>query len=251
MVSPCLCLSAYLFWSEWKQPPKTEVAAAPVPSQSPSAPGARKQPKFSEKITGLRINMGGGEDKKTLAQLQSSNGAVLITGPGIDVIARATNEVLYLDVDFLWKSDKPPLRVRNNELSNKPVGWDMNSDDTAMELVDAKKSPILQLVYPTDSTAVIRAFFTNEMGFAVFSDEGMNFGGRPAPNPTNNPLTRIFEYPSYKFPGKRVNNATAVGGNGGNVNIRAGDSGPNGAKGGDVNIQSGNAPITIQGGNAK
>ena len=160
-------------------------------------------PRFSERLRGLRINMGGSETTKSLQQLQSADGAGLIKSPGVEVRARATNQVLYLDVDFFAKSDAPPMQIRKNELINKPVGWDMNSDDLAMEVVNDRNDPILQLVYPTDNIAVIRSFFTNDMGYVIMSEHKFGIGRYGNQRPTN-PLSRIFEYPSYRFPGKRT-----------------------------------------------
>lgn len=83
-----------------------------------------------------------------------------------------------------------------------PPGWDVNSDDNAVEIVDAKGLPRLQVIQAGDYDVYINTVLAGEKQAIVFKDDQLEF--KPTNRLTTRDFpTRIFRYPSHAHKGRR------------------------------------------------
>jgi hypothetical protein len=113
--------------------------------------------------------------------------------------------VLYINADLFWKGNKQYVEVSNNQISNLPNGWQLNHDGAGAEIVNEYLVPILQIVYTGEHSAMVRGIFEKSNDCFLVTDEGLfHFPCAPGMVISNcPPLTRIFKYPAYRFPGQR------------------------------------------------
>jgi hypothetical protein len=97
--------------------------------------------------------------------------------------------VFYADVR-VYESDGSG-RLLYEILGKKPYAsepyWDMNTSDTAIEIVDSEQNPWCQMIF--DGTHKIEVYLRLPVGKGQYQVIGPNLGA---------PLTRVFKYPSYE-----------------------------------------------------
>ena len=108
-------------------------------------------------------------------------------------------DILYADVNIYGGYGLPPIKIKRNKLFNKPVNWDFNSNETAMEIVDENNFPIYQFFYKTPSHIVLNGIIPFSEGFILANENGAIF---TLIIPDSFKLKRIFKYPSWKYPGE-------------------------------------------------
>jgi hypothetical protein len=93
--------------------------------------------------------------------------------------------------------------IVNNQIALfRSSTWDENSNDTALEIVNEKLEPMLQIIYRTSRTAVINGVFSG--GRLVYTATPQAFVGRERsakPDSTLR-LKRLFRYPSRDHRGE-------------------------------------------------
>lgn len=105
------------------------------------------------------------------------------------------NGTFYADVKVYGGSGLPPIEIKNNRLLNKPPGWEFNSNDKALEIVNENYLPIYQFFYKSASHIVVNGAFPFPSGL-ILADEN---GAVMNPHfPATFKLRRIFKYPSWK-----------------------------------------------------
>ena len=100
------------------------------------------------------------------------------------------------------------IRLEGDELSRLPAGagWDWNSDESSIEIVDEKEAPIFQMEYKDDRLVVIRGVFADSQGSAIVNDTTIIAGSNPVPDPAaiaQSQLAPMFKYPRWKYFGER------------------------------------------------
>ena len=106
----------------------------------------------------------------------------------------------YVDLVINKTLFHPDVKLEHNEILNRPDNWEMNSDKTALEIVDEEKKPVFQLYYKTQSHIVINGFF-NVNGIIVVAYNERTLINTPKNTP--NPLKPIFKYPASEHYGER------------------------------------------------
>jgi hypothetical protein len=172
---------------------------ADVALQSPPSP--LRQPRFSEKPDEIRVRLGEsplfakpvnekGETTFRLVSLKDNPDAIM---------ARFRDGQLFLTVDVL-SANNQRVRVENNQLKGKPDGWDQNSNDNALEIVDAESQPRLQIIFENEYTVTVSGLFI--VGGQVISAGRGGLSITPAGAPFGFlALPKLFQYPSWKYPG--------------------------------------------------
>jgi hypothetical protein len=117
-----------------------------------------------------------------------------------------------LQVDArMWGGKKglPPVELHGLSFVVRPEGWDKNFiNDRAFEVVNENDVPMFQLIRLSPSHFVIKRIFETPSGLILASDNGMDVVRPPwGPIPSDFKITRIFKYPSWKYPGKYVDNS--------------------------------------------
>jgi hypothetical protein len=170
-----------------------------------------ERPRFSEKFDRITFDVGGNKAilpnvegmRLVLLELSASGKFGLFRLGGSDINASADtplvgwikNHKLYIDAEVFAGAGRSPMHFRNNEVSNKPDGWDTNTDETtALEVVNEQKKPVLQILYSGEARITVKGVFVNGEMVAVV-DHGVLL------NPARHPLRRLFKYPSDDYHG--------------------------------------------------
>lgn len=184
--------------------------AAQTPVQGPS-------PRFTEKFDHFIITAGGwnvklGNINGTRVRLYAfaSNGTG-IGGPAdsdLDgVFASVSDGQILVDADVFTKPNDPPMRIRRNEITNRPLrgpererGWDKNysQNNSAIEIVNEEGVPVFQIIYLDEAQVVINGVFVRGERITVL-DNGQTHFGFKGDIVTREPIKRIFKYPSWKY----------------------------------------------------
>jgi hypothetical protein len=109
---------------------------------------------------------------------------------------------LFADVTIYGGKGQPPVEITNNRFIVRPYNWDRNSSNTALEIVDEKQKPILQLIYEKPTQIRINGYLPGPRGFLL-----LGIGQQTITNPSPEVLAKvslkpIFKYPSWKYPGQ-------------------------------------------------
>jgi predicted acylesterase/phospholipase RssA len=168
--------------------------------QRPGLPSL-KRPSFTVNSSTLRIICGTNDVTKSRAELEQTPLTFysVAEAPAIKVhIERGT---LYVDARVFTQRQSGPLELTKNNYSRLPVGWDLNSTETALEVVNEQMQPRLQVIYNSESEIQINGLFGNERQvFAVFGKKARPVYLTPS-GPAFNPIKRLFKYPSSTYPG--------------------------------------------------
>ena len=159
-----------------------------------------KQQTFSEGVGAVMFTVGNNKQVEEATNLQNSKRNFFIGD--VPAILYFENGKPFIDVDLYAPPDEPPVRLRHNVLESKPSQWDMNSDDTGIEVVDGKERPIFQLNYKSPAHLVMYGVFFNGYVSWLASPEG--FRSQPDLDKKPYPIERLFKYPSSKYNGKRI-----------------------------------------------
>lgn len=156
-------------------------------------------PTFRPGIEKVDLTFGSNHFIYDVSQLQKTSAHPLMLGGLVPIILYAEGDKLYADVTLYGGSGLPVVEVKHNSFIVRPPGWDANSDSSALEVVDSQLHPVFQMTYASEQHIIINGYFPYPGGLVVATDAGMTN------NPTGAlpPLTRIFRYPSWKYPSQR------------------------------------------------
>jgi hypothetical protein len=106
------------------------------------------------------------------------------------------NDELLISTDLYRGGSTPAVKLRDNAITDLPIGWDRNSSEAALEIVDEKCCPVFQFIRKTSFQAVLYGAFTDRSGNPMFaSDKGL-FGRKEI----GCELKPIFKYSAWKYP---------------------------------------------------
>lgn len=156
-------------------------------------------PTFQRGIEKVDLTFGSNHFIYDVSQLQKNSAHPLMLGGLIPVSLYVEGDKLYADVTLYGGPGLPTVEVKHNSFIVRPPGWDANSDQESLEVVDSELRPVFQMTYVSGQHIVVNGYFPYPGGLVVATDTGMTN------NPTGvlPPLTRIFRYPSWKYPSQR------------------------------------------------
>jgi len=125
----------------------------------------------------------------------------------------------HLFVNFEWNPifGMPPLKLEKNNLAGLPRDWDCNHTDRAIEVVNDKQIPIVQIYFKDDAHLVFKGIFTTQKQILFASEtNGVNLNNTTGTNDIAHILNQqyfdanldelrlkpLFKYPSWKFMGQ-------------------------------------------------
>ncbi len=160
-----------------------------------------EEPTFSEEIETVSFSIGGGGMTAgySFEALKKSPREPFNFGGHIPVKLYVEKGNIYADVKIHGESGIPPIEVKKNKILNKPDDWDLNSNENALEIVNAKQVPIYQFYYKTPSHIVMNGIFPFPGGLILANEDKAIINPTM---PTAFKLKRIFKYPAWKYPGK-------------------------------------------------
>jgi hypothetical protein len=104
----------------------------------------------------------------------------------------------FSDSDSLDLDSIPRFQIVRNKVLNLPPLWDFNFSQAALEIVDEKQKPQLQLIYKQPYHIVLKGIIHSVKGGFYLMDEGV----REVPAvPKGWTLKPIFKYPAWKYRG--------------------------------------------------
>jgi hypothetical protein len=101
------------------------------------------------------------------------------------------NGHLYAEAKIYNGPGLPAVEVKKNDFLLRPMNWDRNFTDAALEIVNEKSQPVLQVIYKRKGLIQIQGIFRSPEGGGIYE----------APEPPE-ALPRIFKYPSWKYKGQ-------------------------------------------------
>ncbi len=113
----------------------------------------------------------------------------------ITVFAKDTDNKIHYRIS-IWNG-MSPVEVTDDVFSLHEPFWDRNFDKSALEIVDEKQAPVLQVIWKTPTNLVINGIFRLQNGSVVIADSN---GWRPM-KPGDN-IKPLFKYPSRRFQGQ-------------------------------------------------
>jgi len=157
-----------------------------------------KSPTFSQKHKSLNFSLGNGMTcGYSIEQLRNQANTPFNLGGHVPVSVYVNDDKLYGDVEIFSQSGLPPIKIIKNSLSGLPHNWDMNKNESAMEVVDEHHIPVYQLIYKHDGHIILNGIFPFPGGLVVADDSGMSMNPQL---PYVLQIKRIFKYPAWKYP---------------------------------------------------
>ncbi|PYI92056.1 MAG: hypothetical protein DME97_11450 [Verrucomicrobia bacterium] len=146
----------------------------------------RRFPRFNERVDEYRFTLGSGIIAHKLASELKAGARwePIVMGDKAPITLYVENGEFFADFNAALLPGEHPIKLRHNELQGKPHGWDMNSNDSALEIVDENGAPVFQMVWADSAHIIVKGDF-------VLNTMRMTFP------PVGSP---IFKYPAWKFP---------------------------------------------------
>ena len=101
------------------------------------------------------------------------------------------NGKLYAEAKIYNGPGLPAVEVKKSEFIVRPMNWDRNFTDSALEIVNERSQPVLQVIYKRKGLIQIQGIFRGAEGGLIFE----------APE-LPEALPRLFKYPSWKYQGQ-------------------------------------------------
>lgn len=157
-----------------------------------------EEPTFTEGFDEVRFTFG---TNSLGYQIKDSPRKIQIIVADNPIFFYVEDEKPYADLIIYKIHAHPAVKLEHNQVLNKPDNWEMNSDKTALEIVNEKKKPVFQLYYKTPSHLVINGFFDiNGIIVLAYNERTLINTSKDTPNP----LIPIFKYPAAEYQGERV-----------------------------------------------
>jgi hypothetical protein len=168
-----------------------------------------KRPRFTENASILKILIGTNTMVIRADSIKKGGTARNVFNfRGMQPFSARVSEDRELMVDAVLYAGpgRPPVQLKENDLTNRPHDWDWNSDEHAMELVDETGAVVFNIEYLDEKTASIKGVFVYGINVLSCEDNGvMEVGVVKELEPDRRWSIRpIFKYPSKDFKGQRV-----------------------------------------------
>jgi hypothetical protein len=120
----------------------------------------------------------------------------------VPIRLHAEEDKLFADVTIYGGEGKPLIEITNNRFIVRPHNWDRNSSNAALEIVDEKQRPILQLIYEKPTQIRINGYLPGPKGILLVGAGNKTYSNPGPEELAAISLKPIFKYPSWKYPGQ-------------------------------------------------
>lgn len=163
-------------------------------------------PSFHEKTDAEDFNFSFGEHGITVTQsiawIRAHAFVPFLFGSYAPVTVTMKDDKILFDFRVWGGEGKPPVEVKNNDFTVRvPVGWDRNSSDNALEVVNADSAPVFQMIRKNLTDIVVNGAFPTPTG-VILAGSGPTITGARPEDLRNFHLKPLFKYPSWKYPGQ-------------------------------------------------
>lgn len=115
------------------------------------------------------------------------------------------NGRLFCDVRIFSIGTNEPIIIQHNQIENLPSGWDANSNENGMEVVNAADQPVFQMYYEGPTVVRIQGIIIAAPYVYLATRDALEWIGFNSPDLPDAlkafRLPRFFKYPSAMFPG--------------------------------------------------
>lgn len=177
-------------------PPLSEFLPPSHPTSQPLW-GGKEEPTFRENIEKVTFTFGSNTGILEVKQLESVPRVFPVSDNSFPLYFYVKNGKPYIDVKVYGNSQLIAVEVKENQFVIRPEGWDRNSSANALEIVNEKKAPVLQLYYKTPREIVVNGIFPTAQGVLYITENAMAYNPHKPPT-----IKRIFKYPSWQHPGE-------------------------------------------------
>lgn len=165
---------------------------------------------FHEKDTGMyTLKVGRSALGMTEDQLETPHSPMQIFGLDLFKVY-LLNDRFYVDTKLYAGYGIPSVEVVRNEVTMKIALLDRNFTDKALEVVDQRGAPLLQMIFETDRQVRINGIFATPDGrsaiIITLTGNQKVDSDQTEKNKIIVPLKPIFKYPSWKYPGVYADN---------------------------------------------
>lgn len=186
------------FWLTHSAAQASTNTAPQLPLAS-QVPPSLAQPAFPERAEEIRFDFGQnwiGMRREDLEKGPVKPMETFGDACPLDVSLSLKNGALYVDADLVDVS-RWHVSIKQNTLIDSPPDWDHNSNAAALEFVNEHGIPVFQLIKKSPSEIELYgSFITPVSTCSARPNSGVSIG------PTlPQPLTPIFKYPAWKYPG--------------------------------------------------
>ena len=138
--------------------------------------------------------------------LKDKLGVPIEMGGFVPVRLHLENGKLYADTTVLDLQGNAVIEVQNNKFKIHPIAWDRNSNDMALEVVDARGRPVFQMIYERPNRIRLTGMFVGGRSQSLLADNDGGFTINPSPEQIEDfKLKPIFMYPAWKYAGQLSN----------------------------------------------
>lgn len=168
------------------------------PSSVARASITAKRPTFQQRGDLMTVTFGTSTTTQKTADLEKAPHSIANIGGYEPLKMYVENKTLYLDTALYVPGNVKPFEIKHNNYDVIPPGYDLNSNDVALELVNEHHIPIFQIVYQSPTHIIVKGMFASPNGgVLIVDDEGTQLGSIRRPTYT---LKQIFKYPSWQHP---------------------------------------------------
>jgi len=173
----------------------------------PTATPALDEPTFVEHPDHIEFSFGAGGIRviQSIERLEKEPFQPLMINGVAPFELYVSKGKLFVDTALWSGPDKPLIEIKHNEFTVRAFGWDRNSDNQALEIVDDRKRVMFQLIYDAPYKVTVNGIVPTNAGVWLAGPEGTIQGASPE-QIAKFALRPIFKYPSNQFPGVRNSN---------------------------------------------
>ena len=157
------------------------------------------EPTFSEVASKLGVRLGDSSITCSREELESGTEPFRIHGK-IPMVIKLENGKLFVNAEF--SNGRRQVKFERNQLINTPVGWDVNKNSKAIEVIDETGVPVFQFIYTSPTTVQILGSMFSDGTTIYMTNDGIEIGPISEFGQRRPKLKPIFKHPAWKYPGE-------------------------------------------------
>jgi hypothetical protein len=151
------------------------------------------EPTFTTDIDRIEVVIGGTTVRWPLDAFERPQGYPLAETWDVPLRIYVTDSRPSIDANIHRGSGLEFVEIEKNQLAHLPTGWDRNSNERAVEIVDERQRPIFQMIYEPPNRVIVNGVFVSDSSVVPIQ---VNQAIIPIQPEAITYPSRIFKYPS-------------------------------------------------------
>lgn len=194
-------LFIYFVYRNIEETPPGPSTPQPQPQPQVAQPSADR-PTFRHRSSSVTLTVGGISGTRRIEDLRTKPDPHMLIFWGYSpFLVYVEGDRLYVDVKLYAGPGIPSIELKHNDLVQKPANWDLNFNNTALEIVNEDKDPVFQLIYRDDSHILINGKFPIPNGVALARDGQFSVTNQ-LQEIRDFRLKQLFKYPAWRHKGE-------------------------------------------------